>query len=955
LTKHADIFLQNGGETGELARSIDWASTSLGVPSLWPMALKKAIKSMFNTSLPTYICWGADYIQFYNDAFIPSFGSTRHPSSFGTPAKSNAQRWSVAGPLFAKVMAGESARLNNIKISLDKNGYAEECYMDIFYSPVYLDDWAVGGIHTVIIETTDKVNAFKQSEEDEFKLRSLIEKAPVAICLFVGREMKVEFANSRMIRVLGKGTDVIGKPLAVGVPELIGQPFLQLLDDVFTTGKTFEAKAAPARLEADGVMCTYYFDFSYIAIRNSAGEIYGVTAMANDITRQQLALKELEEKNAQLDFAIEAAQLGTWNLNPATNKFTGNERLKEWFGLPPDAEIELQLATNVIAEKDRDNVISAIAKALHISSGGHYDIEYSIIHPKTQKETIVHAKGKALFDAQGAPYQFSGTLQDVTEEANAKKQLVLEAIEQQAINDKLKESELFANSVIHNSPVAKLVYRGAEMTIKIANENMLHLLGRDSSILGKTFNEVLPELKDTLIPERMQHVFLTGETFIQPEEKINLVRFGKPYTGYYTYTYKALRQVSNEIYGIIVTASEITEQVNARQLIEAKEKELRDLISAAPIGICMLKGIEMKIEEANERFILISGKKREQFTNSTYWEVFPEVAEYFAPILENVFKTGTKFSTAEAELVLIRSGVPERMFATFDYVPVFDNNNIVIKVIVLVVEVTRQVETRKKIEEAVEQRTRQLAEANLNLIRSNNELEQFAYIASHDLQEPVRKISTFTQMLEHSIAGISDESKNYIKKIYGSAERMTKLIRDVLAFSQLTQKSTAFTKVDLPEVLQTIQTDFELLIEKTGAKIEVGEMPVVTAIQSQMTQLFSNLMSNSLKYIKPGVRPVIKVTSSTARQEKVEKHPQLDFTKKYHHIQFIDNGIGFDEEQADRIFKIFQRLHGKSDYEGTGIGLAICRKIIQTHGGHISAAAGTDGGAVFNILLPQTI
>jgi signal transduction histidine kinase len=152
-----------------------------------------------------------------------------------------------------------------------------------------------------------------------------------------------------------------------------------------------------------------------------------------------------------------------------------------------------------------------------------------------------------------------------------------------------------------------------------------------------------------------------------------------------------------------------------------------------------------------------------------------------------------------------------------------------------------------------------------------------------------------------------------------------------------------------------VEADFDLMIQQKQATIHVEKLPVVDAIPSQMVQLFSNLLSNSLKYSRTDVRPEIHITLSSANREKVESHPQLNQHKAYYHIRFSDNGIGFSPEHADRIFKIFQRLHGKTDYEGTGIGLSICRKIVHTHQGHIAAAVGENGGAVFNILLPVSV
>lgn len=747
---------------------------------------------------------------------------------------------------------------------------------------------------------------------------------------------------------------LIGKKAQEAWPEI--WDFIHpIIQKVISSGEAswFEDQLLP--IYRNGRMEDVYWTFSYSPAYDDSGEISGVFVTCTETTSKVNALESLKESKDQLEFAVDAAELGAWELNPFTNKFRGNDRLKAWFGLSPEKEIDLTLATNVIAEKDREKVKAAIEKALTFESGGLYDIDYTIQNPLTLKETIVKAKGKALFNSQKQAYRFSGTLQDVTQETMIRQQLAQEIAEQKTAKAQFEESELFSRDVIYNSPVAKIVYTGPEMKIKIVNENMLQILGRDNTILGKSFTEAIPELKGTSLEKRMLHVFNTGETYQQSEEQIALVRFGEPYTGFYNYTYKALRLVSGEIYGLMATATEVTDQVVARKKIEAKEKELRDLISAAPIGICVVSGYPdtVRAVEVNDRFLVISGKSRTEFMSNPYWDVLHEIAPMFDDVLKNVFETAIRFTSEEHEMTLIRDGVEEKIFATFEYVPVFDINQQVEKVIIIAIEVTHQVLTRKKIEEAVRERTKELGELNYSLKRSNAELEQFAYIASHDLQEPVRKISTFTQMLEDSMGEVSEQSQKYISKIYASTDRMAKLIRDVLAFSQVTQNTAGFEAVDLSKIMKTVESDFELLIEQTGATVEIGAMPVISAIPSQMIQLFDNLMSNSLKYTQPGVKPIIRITASIAKKEKLDKHPYLPLNRKYHHIAFSDNGIGFDQEHADRIFKIFQRLHGKAEFEGTGIGLSICRKIVQSHQGHISAAVGENGGAVFNILLAE--
>jgi len=739
-----------------------------------------------------------------------------------------------------------------------------------------------------------------------------------------------------------------------------------VINNVLTTGGSalYEDQLLP--IFRNGKLEDVYWTFCYSPAYNDDGEIGGVFVTCTETTAKVITIKEistsnqklvesellLKESKDQLQFAIDAAELGTWELDPITYKFRGNARLKEWFGLRADDEIELSLATAVIAEADRDRVNAAIEYALSFESGGYYDLEYTIKNQKTGKDIIVKAKGKAIFDDQKMPYSFNGTLEDITEQTNVKRQLVIEAAELKKSKQRLEDAELFSRDIFYTSPVANVVFTGPEMKIERINENMLNILGRDSSIIGNPFFKEMPELLSTELPARLETVFKTGVTYHQPEEEIFLYRFGKPYTGYYNYIYKPL-SLSGETYGVMVTATEVTEQVRSRKIIEAKEKELRELITAAPIGMCVVSGNPIKVEEVNDRFLIISGKTREQYAKAAYWEVLDEVAHIFEPVLDNVFKTGEKYTTEEHQMVLVRDGIDENIYLTFDYVPVKNTEGLVTKVIVLAIEVTHQAEIRIEIEKAVAERTKEIAEMNYSLIRSNAELEQFAYIASHDLQEPVRKISTFLEMLHHSVGEVNEQAEGYFKKIQNSTSRMSKLIRDVLAYSQVAQGTESFVKVDMSAIIESVKNDFELMIEQKGAIIEYSNLPVIEGIPSQLVQLFTNLLSNSIKFSKNGTEPRITITSRIAKRGKIEKHPQLSVHRKYYHIEFTDNGIGFDQDYADRIFKIFQRLHNKTDYEGTGIGLSICRKIVQTHHGHISASSSENGGATFNILLPK--
>ena len=238
------------------------------------------------------------------------------------------------------------------------------------------------------------------------------------------------------------------------------------------------------------------------------------------------------------------------------------------------------------------------------------------------------------------------------------------------------------------------------------------------------------------------------------------------------------------------------------------------------------------------------------------------------------------------------------------------------------------------------------------LQRSNNELEQYAYIASHDLQEPLRKIRSFGSYLQETQAGRLDEKgRQHLEKIIRSAERMSVLIKDILSYSSM-RREESFVKTDLNEVLETVLSDFDLSIAQTGAVVEKADLPVIEAIPLQMNQLFYNLVSNSLKFAGKDQGARIVITSNPASEREKE---ELGLVKEavYHKIIFSDNGIGFKQEYADQIFGLFKRLNDKQYYSGSGIGLALCKKVVENHNGLIYAESKENRGARFFMYLPE--
>jgi PAS domain S-box-containing protein len=248
------------------------------------------------------------------------------------------------------------------------------------------------------------------------------------------------------------------------------------------------------------------------------------------------------------------------------------------------------------------------------------------------------------------------------------------------------------------------------------------------------------------------------------------------------------------------------------------------------------------------------------------------------------------------------------------------------------VVIARDIRERKRADEELRATMKQLQQ-------SNRELEDFAYVASHDLQEPLRKIQAFGDLLKSRAAAQLDaQARDYIERMQSAAKRMQVLINDLLAFSRVTTKAQPFVPVNLGEVARQVAHDLELRARDAGGEVVIGELPTVDADPSQMHQLLQNLASNALKFHRPGVPPRVEIRGA-AMNGRAE-------------ITVSDNGIGFEEKYADRIFTMFERLHGRGQYEGTGIGLAICRKIAERHGGEIRARSVVGEGSVFVVKLP---
>ena len=1299
-------FLQGGGKMGELIRAKDWSKTPLGEPKTWPLSLRSLIPVVLENPFGMYIAWGKEYTQIYNEACGPILGTTKHPKALGLSTRETfSEVWHIIDGMFEKVMKGEAIAHRDFKLQLDRNGYLETCYFDLAYSPIKQESGEVGGVLVTVIETTNK----RKAEEEH------------------------------------------------------------------------------------------------------------------------------NESKNELEFVIESAQLGIFDYNPLTNKFTANSRLKSWFGLPSEEQIELPDAINSISDREREKITSAIQKALEYSSGGFYNEKFSVINPFSKKETIVHAKGKAWFNEDKVAYRLNGTLEDVTEQILARRKkmeteqhlrtMVLESpvgicvidaetlvseianesfidiagkphdaivgkfywdtfaevraeyetaldtvietgkpfnaneeevilirhgreesiyltfvysplkdengkvikvavwvlentmqvedrkkimvsennlrlmilqapmaisifrgdeykveiankyalelwgrTEEQVLNisifdsmpelktqgikemldgvsktgkrfatseqpiklkrkgqletiyinfsyeaiydgdgeingimaigfdvtqqvvarKNVEESEHSIRTLVENAPFPIGVYEGEEMRISLANQSIMDAWGKGNDVIGKLYSEVLPELENQKIYEQIRGVLKTGVTFQAVNERVDLIKDGtlKPY--YFNYNFTPLFNTAGEVYAVMNTAADVTELNEAQQKIEESEKRFRDSVRQAPLGIVILRGPDNITEMANESYLQIVDKTKEEFVGKPLFETLPEVKETIAPIIANIYKTGNAFYGNEFPIKLKRHGGTVTAYFNFVYQPLKENN-VITGLMVVATEVTATVtaknliaeneeklkiiidaselgvwdynikteestlsercheilgfpgehdlphtklvanlhpddldirekafqkaftsgflhyeirviwkdksvhwmETKGKVfydakneperilgtirdvteernfqqellereekfrlladsmpqhiwtsdregnlnyfnqsvfdfsgltleqidkdgwiqivhpddrdenikqwtnaiktgndflcehrfrkhngeyrwqlsratpqkdnngiikmwvgsstdiqeqkvfttelERQVKERTNELNQKNIDLESINKELQSFVYISSHDLQEPLRKIQTFSsRILDSEYETLSDNAKKYFARMQQSANRMQNLIQDLFAYSRTSVQERKFEVVNLLEIIEDIQETLKEELEQHNVSFELVNLCKVKVITFQFKQLIINLISNSIKFARVEEPMHIKISCAVALGAKFEIEQLLDETE-YCHISIADNGIGFEQQYNERIFEVFQRLHGKDKYDGTGIGLAIVKKIVDNHHGTITA------------------
>ncbi|RYY99038.1 MAG: PAS domain-containing protein [Chitinophagaceae bacterium] len=520
-----------------------------------------------------------------------------------------------------------------------------------------------------------------------------------------------------------------------------------------------------------------------------------------------------------------------------------------------------------------------------------------------------------------------------------------------------------AVSILLNSQFPMFVWWGPEL-ITIYNDAYIPIAGeKHPQLLGRPGSDAWEEIWTDLGP-LVESVFAGISTWSE-DQLLVMNRRGYFEETYFTFSYSPVLNDEGAVCGLFCACIETTEKVLAARRIAESEQNLRNTILQAPVAMCILRGDRFVVEIANDRMFELWGRGRSELLGQPIFEGLPEVRHQgLEEILLGVITTGEAFIASERPVQLPRNGTVQTVYINFVYEPFYDGDSNITGLIAVAVDVTDQVLARQQIEDIVVQRTRELAatndalsKSNQELKRSNTNLEEFAYAASHDMKEPIRKIHFFADRLRGELREqLSENQRLLFERLEGASRRMGALIDDLLTYSQATRGAAEQEPIDLGRRLEQVLHDLELEIEQKGAQVEVGSLPVLQGNGRQFQQLFQNLLSNALKYSRSGVAPCVRVSARMlpAGDPLLQQHvPDGQEGRSFHLIEVSDNGIGFDQSDAERIFNMFTRLHGNAEYRGTGVGLSIVRKVVDNHGGVIWASSEPGAGATFHLLFPE--
>lgn len=819
---------------------------------------------------------------------------------------------------------GEPFFGNGVPVKLNRQGHLETVYFDFVYTPLRDVKGAVTGVMVLATEVTEQVVARQKLQQSETYFRQLTDAVPAMIWI-TETDGQCSYLNKQWYEYTGQTEE-----------EAQGFGWLNAThpDDMEAAGRLFlEANEMQTSFNAlyrlrgrDG---SYRWSIDKASPRFGVnGNYEGMIGTVVDVHDQKLAEEEKRKLIAMIEASHEFVGLADPDMagqymNPAGLAMLG------WDSVAGKTILDC------VYPEDR-----AIADTLldQLRQKKHFSQEIRFMNAKTGEPFWLQWNTVAITNTSSNEIIGLGTISpNITERKKAEHSLAA--------------SEARLRSVIADAPAGIGLFMGRNLVIEMPNQTFIDMVGKGPDIAGKPLREVMPELATENQPflQILDDVYTSGKMFQSFGSQVSIVQQGVMTHNFYNITYTPLFDVNRAVYAILEIAIDVTEQVVARREVEASQQRFRTLLEAIP-PMTWTNTPVGDIDFYNQRWYDYTGLNYEQI-HSSGWAaiVHPDDLPRTLANYRQALATGQD---------LIVENRYRRADGNYRWhlnraLPIRNEGGDITQWVGTATDIHKQKELEAELEQQVQLRTQQLQTSVQDLQRSNQNLQQFAYVASHDLQERLRKIQSFGDLLKSQYASQLGEGTDHLQRMQSAASRMSVLIKDLLMFSRISTQQDATNPVSLSTVVEGVLSDLDVVITETNARVTIEPLPTVQGDSSQLGQLFQNLLSNALKFRRPNTTPTIRVT---ARWVSVADLPPnvrpTRMAEGYHRIEVTDDGIGFDDKYVDRIFQVFQRLHGRNEYVGTGIGLAICEKVAANHGGAITATSQPGQGATFSVYFP---
>ena len=907
-TKELRHFLSGGGEMGELIRTTDWSQTPIGDPDRWSQSLKTMVSVMLDNPFGMYIAWGKEYTQIYNDGFRPILGITKHPQALGISSRETfSEIWHIIETMFDDVMKGIPVGFPDFHVSLNRNGYLEDCYFNFSYSPIRKENGKVGGVLVTVIETTNKKKAEDELKASKALLEFAIEAADMATWDYNPVSNKFS-ANNRLKEWFGLlfddeiDIDYAINLIAIHDRERVKKAIETALD--YTSGGEYDIEYTinhpvtfvPKIVRAKGKAS---FGSDKIA--------YRFNGILQDVSKDAAYRKKMEESVEHLRLAVESAKLGTFELDLVTHTHIFSEKLFEIFGLDPAKtwdhwDLKEALHPDDVFIRNKAHEKSFITGSL---------LYEARIILKDGSVHWIRTRGKIKYE-NNVPVRLYGIVLDITEEKEAEKKLKMAKEQLEIIFQNVPAGVQLRNNL------GELLYANdaaAKMTGYASAREMIR--ERDIDTIKKRVLDNFDIFEEDESPFKIENtpVMIALKTGKSTENMYYTVNKKTGITNWYMAKAAALLDEAGNVSLVVSTNTDITLQKNDEKLVKEKEAMYRGLVYSLPSAIytCNAEGY---IELYNEAAAKLWGRR-------------PEIGKELWCGSMEIFRTdGSPLPLEECPMAIaLKEGrsinmeiIIKRPDGSIRYViphpqPQFNSKGEITGALNTLIDITEQkLKEQKK--------------------------DEFIGIASHEMKTPLTSAKGYIELLLLSLEKGNNTHYLYADKANQSIERLQSLITELLDASKIQngKLNYNYTTFDLDEMVnETIQN-----IQHTAKNhhlVKSGNYNyLISGDRERLQQVLINLINNAVKYSPDADEVLINIEEGNNNSIQ---------------ISIQDFGVGISPDYLNKIFDRYYRVDEDSiHFQGLGIGLYICHEIINRHNGKIWAESARSNGSTFYFTLP---